>query len=262
MHYPLCTLLFQFYFWSPSHPSHSCLLFFALFAFWLCIRHSVAFSSLRYTAVRGQSSGWCEISHSSHRGHTSLKSQQNPPITVVTNAIARTLASKYYLEKQFQICQILLLQIQQYVTPHDAWKCIKCMSCIFLAHFISYAYVFTCFAVAGWVENPSVQTSKMMLQICSLKHVEKVNNKIHLRDKNPFCSEIIKNYNTLIPVVIKLSFWWNWVLLCFDTCSCLRKQAPCFTVSSAGNYWLWLLCCSWYQRQDRHFKAVLTLPDE
>lgn len=116
--------------------------------------------------------------------------------------------------------------------------------------------IFTCFAVVGRVQITSVQTSKQISSSCT------VNNKTHLWGKNLFCSEIIKNYNTLIPLVIKSSFWWNCVLLCFHTGSCLCKQALCFTISSvdesAANR------CIPHDIKDStdFFKAKLILPDE
>lgn len=120
MFLPLCVITsVSFLFYFVVFPTLHTLLFVflfllsALFSFWFhlqcCIEHSVAFSSLCYTAVWGQSSGWCEISHSSDSRHTSLKSQQT---CAETGAITSGhFAAKYCLKKLFQICKLLLLQI-------------------------------------------------------------------------------------------------------------------------------------------------------
>lgn len=57
-----------------------------------CVEYWVVFSSLRYTAVRVQNSGWCEISHFSDSQQTCVANL----LTVTCAITSETVASKYW----------------------------------------------------------------------------------------------------------------------------------------------------------------------
>ena len=126
-------------FWSPFQRGHSVisalsfsLLFFCFLAplQWF-IEYSVVFSSLRYTAVWGQSSGWCEISHFLESGHTSLKSQQTyvANLLPVTSAMTSgTFALKYW-KTISKLSNVANLQFTN-KTVCDLKQCLKLSVCV------------------------------------------------------------------------------------------------------------------------------------
>lgn len=96
----------------------------------------------------------------------------------------------------------------------------------------------------------------MILQVPS---VENVNNETYLQAEIQFP---VKQLKLLLTAHCYRPFWWNMLFLFSYTCSHLCKQSP--WLCPLFGHWLgsWRLGCLWYQRQDRHFKAELTQPDE
>lgn len=177
-------------------------------------------SGLCYTSVRGCSSVWCEISRPSQEEYNSRESKQSRWLQ--NPGFYQSLLSSN-TETNYILCAVQFI--------------------LFCVH------VFTCVAVAGWIEKPSVQTSQMIWPASGLIRVHKLSNKIHvpgLRKKHLYMK-------SLHPLWSPLS------LTCpFDetgpSCAHICQQSPCFTTSSAGRHLALLVRCCWCQRQGRHFK--------
>lgn len=150
----------------------------------------------------------------------------------------------------------------------DLKQCLKLSVCICLGQFIWYANILCIYMVCNcWLSWNPIYTNiqndvtHSQLETC-VSWQSIVNNIIHLWDKNLFCNEIIKSYNTLISVVVKSSFWWNCVLCVTSVVTDVFPQLPLFLQTSPlfrhliCNYWLcsWLLYPSRYQRQCRLLK--------